>query len=124
MFNAQCPAGYVGSCETVGNVNPRRTYFYGAAVTQQIVASVCPGGKYVPGTIPTGTGGATGQGGSGAGGSGTVSGTCADFSACCAATTNSTLKSECQSEYDVLKASGDSICAYAVSTLRAAGACK
>jgi hypothetical protein len=137
MFNAQCPAGYVGTCDTVGHVNPRRTYFYGALITPQIVESVCPDGKYVPGTIPGGTagagGGTGGHGGSGggagssaggAGGSGTGNGTCAGLSQCCAATTNPTMKSSCLTEYDLLKASGDSTCGYVLSTFRAAGYCK
>jgi len=55
-FNGQCPAGAVGYCDGPANVNPRRTYFYGTAVTQQSVQSVCPGGKYVPGSRPNGGG--------------------------------------------------------------------
>ena len=56
MFKAQCATGYVGYCDAGPNLNPRRTYFYGSAVTQQSVQSVCPGGKYVPGR-PSGVGG-------------------------------------------------------------------
>ena len=128
MFNAQCPGGYVGTCSTDANVNPRRTYFYGTALAQQAVASVCPGGKYVPGTIP-GAGGAGGQGGNSGGatggaGGGTSNGTCADLAQCCAATTDPNKKSTCQTEYDLLKAAGDSTCGYAVNTLRAGGYCK
>jgi hypothetical protein len=52
MYDAQCAGGYVGYCESAGNVNPRRTYFYGSSLTQQSVQSVCPGGKYVPGKPP------------------------------------------------------------------------
>jgi hypothetical protein len=71
---ASAPVGYCGG---PANVNPRRTYFHGTAVTQQRVQAVCHGGKYMPGSGPNGggaggagaaTGGRTGSGGSGAGG--------------------------------------------------------
>jgi hypothetical protein len=65
MYNAQCATDYVGYCESPG-LNPRRTYFYGTALTQQAVQTVCPGGKYVPRTGPGG-GGAGGSSDGGAG---------------------------------------------------------
>ena len=42
----ECPEGAVGKCELKENVNPKRTYFYGDAVTKDAVAAVCPGGTY------------------------------------------------------------------------------
>jgi hypothetical protein len=50
---SSCPRdGVVGTCAMmVGNLT-YRTYFYGDAVTAEVVAEVCPGGKYTPGPPP------------------------------------------------------------------------
>jgi hypothetical protein len=84
----ECPSGWVGKCEVDADVNPRVTYFYGDALTEDAVRSVCPNGKITLGGAgaagnggsggTTGSGGSAPTGGTGTGGS-TGSSTCNDI---------------------------------------------